>query len=61
MGTLVLVLQLGKLAKLLHSEEPQNQPVDRTGLESLSGECGRLGLLAMGLPANPQNRSHSQH
>lgn len=45
MGTLALALQLGKLAKLLHSEEPQNQPVDRTGLESLSGECGRLDLV----------------
>lgn len=45
MGTLALALQLGKLVKLLHSEELQNQPVDRTGLESLSGECGRLDLV----------------
>lgn len=46
MGTLALALQLGKLVKLLHSENgPQNQPVDRTGLESLSGECGRLDLV----------------
>lgn len=42
MGTLALALQL---VKLRHSEEPQNQPVDRTGLESLSGECGRLDLV----------------
>lgn len=65
MGTLALVLQLGKLEKLLHSEELQNQPVDRTGLESpvwgvWEAEFS-LTLLAMRLPANPQSRSHSQH
>lgn len=47
-GTLALALQLGKVVKLLHAEEPQNQPVDRTGLEGsiqAPGERGRLGLV----------------
>jgi len=69
MGTLALVLEVGKVAKLLRAEEPQRQPVGRTGLESTTQAPGwgaweagfNLTLLDASLSDNPRSRSHSEH